>query len=64
MRNTLFSELHKEMPPNYPMIQHYYDIWHFIKVTIQYNIWFLFSLFVQSILKDLWKAAKLKSCSG
>ena len=24
----------------------------------------LFALFVQSILKDLWQAAKLKSCSG
>ena len=27
-----FSELADAMPPNYPTIVHYYDIWHFIKV--------------------------------
>ena len=42
------SELSAELPEDYPVIQHFYDVWHFIK----------------SIQKDLWKAEKLKSCSG
>ena len=44
---TAISELAEELPEDYSPIVHYYDIWHFIK----------------SILKDLWKACKLKTCS-
>jgi len=45
---SLLSELSADLPPGHPLIAHMYDIWHFIK----------------SILKDLFKASKLKSCSG
>ena len=30
--DLLFSELETEMPVGFPVIIHYYDIWHFIKV--------------------------------
>ena len=57
------------MPEGYPKIVHYYDIWHFIKVGQNIDFEKLFNkhlcLFIfQSILKDLWKASKLKSCAG
>ena len=26
------SELSEELPPDYPAITHFYDVWHFIKV--------------------------------
>ena len=42
-----FSEIYEELPLNYPKIIHLYDIWHFVK----------------SVMKDLFQAAKLKSCS-
>ena len=44
---SMIDELSESLPPKHPKIAHFYDVWHFIK----------------SILKDLWKACKLKSCS-
>ena len=64
--NYNFSELSAELPPGHPLIAHMYDIWHFIKV-MQWNAKYRWSLSLfsfQSILKDLFKACKLKSCSG
>lgn len=45
---AMLCEFNEELPENHPKILHLYDIWHFIK----------------SVIKDLWEAAKLKSCEG
>ena len=60
----LFSEFNKDLPANYPLIQHLYDIWHFIKVSFVSSSCLVLHDMFQGVLKDLWAAAKLKSCAG
>ena len=45
---AVIAELKSELPQGFPWVKHYFDIWHYNK----------------NIMKDLWDAAKLKSCSG
>ena len=43
---SMIEDLDQSLPDGHPKIEHRYDPWHFIK----------------NILKDLWKACKLKTC--
>ena len=45
---AMMSNIHADLPADYPQIIHQYDVWHWIK----------------AVQKDLWAAAKLVSCQA
>ena len=45
---AMMSNIHADLPADYPKIIHQYDVWHWIK----------------AVQKDLWAAAKLVSCQA
>ena len=46
------SELSEELPPDYPTIRHFFDVWHFIKVNTKFSITFDYIL---PIFSQFWK---------
>ena len=58
------SDIYEEMPDDYPRILHLFDIWHWIKVSFNFCIsnWFILSF--KNVMKEVFAAAKLKSCQG
>ena len=47
-KSLCFSEITEELPEDYPVILHRYDVWHWVK----------------AVMKEIFKASKLKSCQG